>query len=46
MEFFYQLASENIDPRQLAVLEADARSLVREFQAMHGREPNREEAEN
>jgi hypothetical protein len=38
LEFFYQLTGENLDPRQLAVLERDAHSLVDEYLATHGRE--------
>jgi hypothetical protein len=36
LEFFYQLASENVDPRLIAVWERDAHSLVGQYKSTHG----------
>jgi hypothetical protein len=35
LQFFLQLAEENLDPRQFAVLEKDAHGLVTEFRRAH-----------
>jgi hypothetical protein len=38
LEFFHQLCSENLHPKQFAVLEADAHSLVDAHLKTHGKE--------
>jgi hypothetical protein len=38
LEFFHQLAGENIDPRLVEVLERDAHALVDQYKATHGKE--------
>jgi hypothetical protein len=39
LEFFRQMAGENLDPRMIEVLERDAHQLVNEYRRTHGRPP-------